>query len=197
MAPRCLRHALGAFLAAAPVACHAAPHVDAPAAPAENAGMRPQEAAAASSCVTNGDFSSGIAPWGAHWGGAPGAPPPELRIEDGALCTTVHGGQELIVGWPTAGRSELCALDAGKEYVLSLRVSAQPGVKCIAKVGHQLAPYTGAFVGDLSSSAALSPFSARFTPDHSDDRAGIAIECRAEAGAAPASVCIDDVRLHS
>ena len=207
MPRRCLRW-LGAPLLGAVVACRAAPHVEhaaapgenAPAeeAPAEEAAAPPHDVAAPPNCVVNGDFSAGIAPWGAHWGGASRAAPPEPRIESGALCTTLHGGDELIVGWPTAGRPELCALDAGKAYALSLRVSTgAPGLKCVVKVGHQLAPYTGAFVAELPSSAALSPFSAPFTPAHSDDRAGIAIECRAEPGTASADVCIDDVRLHS
>lgn len=199
MARRGHHRPLEALSFVALVACHGAPRAEGPAPAAAGAVALPHDGAAPPSCIVNGDFSSGIAPWGAHWGGASGAPPPEPRLDDGALCTTVHGGQQLIVGWPAAGRPQFCTLDAGKPYALTLLVStaARPELKCIVKVGHQLAPYTGAFASDLPSSIALTPFSAAFTPDHADDRAGIAIECRLDPGAAPADVCIDDVQLHS
>lgn len=199
---------LAAVALAAASACHAAPSVEHPAPRAESAGAENAgaEAAAAGDAagsanrIANGDFSAGIAPWGAHRAGPPSpAPPPEPRLENGALCTTLHGGEELIIGWPTAERPEFFALAAGEEYELSLRasVSDELATKCIVKVGHQLAPYTGAFVADLVSSPVLAPFSARFKPDHADERAGIAIECRGEPGPASADVCIDDVSLHS
>lgn len=191
---------LGAVALAATSACHAAPSVEHPAARAESAGVGPRDAAAPANRISNGDFSTGIAPWGAHRAGAPSpAPPPEPRLENGALCTTLHGGEELIIGWPTAARPEFFALAAGEEYELSLRASMSGalGTKCSVKVGHQLAPYTAAFVAELTSSPLLAPFSGRFRPDHSDERAGIAIECRGEPGAASADVCIDDVTLHS
>ncbi|HTV22561.1 MAG TPA: hypothetical protein VMG12_27925 [Polyangiaceae bacterium] len=198
---RLLRHpSLGALALGATSACHAAPNVEHPAPDAESARALPSAAAAPANRITNGDFSAGIAPWGAHRVGSPSAAPsPEPRLENGALCTTLHGGEELVIGWPTAGRTESFALAAGEEYELSLRASMSGALatKCIVKVGHQLAPYTGAFVADLTSSPVLAPFSARFRPDHADDRAGIAIECRGEPGPLSADVCIDDVSLHS
>lgn len=192
------RRPLATVALAATSACHAGPSVEHPADRAESASALRHEAAAPANRITNGDFSGGVAPWGAHRAGAPSAAaPPEPRLENGALCTTLHGGEELIIGWPTAGRPEFFALAAGQEYELSLRASMSGALatKCIVKVGHQLAPYTGAFVADLTSSPVLTPFSARFTPDHSDDRAGIAVECRGEPGPASADVCIDDVSL--
>jgi endoglucanase len=153
--------------------------------------------------ISNGDFSQGLAPWGAHAAGddqgRTAAPPPEPRLIDGALCTTVHGGQEVIVGWPVSGSSESFALTAGKSYALFLRISASGPlpVQCVIKVGHQIAPYTAAFTTRLPSNATLQRFAVTFAPDHDDDRAGVALECRAEAGTSVADVCIDDVSLGS
>jgi hypothetical protein len=148
--------------------------------------------------VSNGDFSSGIAPWGAHLvGGASSEPPLEPRLEDGALCATVKGGQEIIVGWPVSGSTESFALVASSKYELSLRasVSGTLPVECVIKVGHQLAPYTAAFATSLPLGPALERFSTAFTPDHDDDRAGLALECRGAAGSSVADVCIDDVSV--
>jgi hypothetical protein len=148
--------------------------------------------------VSNGDFSSGIAPWGAHVaGGASSEPPLEPRLEDGALCTTVKGGQEIIVGWPVAGSAESFALISGARYELSLRasVSGAVPVECVIKVGHQVAPYTAAFTTKLPLGPALERFSTAFTPDHDDDRAGLAVECRGAPGSSVADVCIDDVSV--
>jgi len=148
--------------------------------------------------VSNGDFSRGIAPWGAHVAGEANAEPLEPRLEDGALCTSVKGGQEIIVGWPVSGSAESFALVAGAKYALSLRasVSGTLPVECVIKVGHQVAPYTAAFSTELPVAAELAPFATSFTPDHDDDQAGIAVECRGKPGAEQASVCIDDVRLN-
>lgn len=148
--------------------------------------------------VSNGDFSSGIAPWGAHVaGGASSEPPLKPRLEDGALCTSVNGAQEIIVGWPVSGSTESFALAAGVEYELSLRasVSGTSTVECVIKVGHQVAPYTTAFATRLPLGAALEPFSTAFTPDHDDDHAGLAVECRGAPGSSMADVCIDDVSV--
>jgi len=148
--------------------------------------------------ISNGDFSRGVAPWGVHAvGGTNSEQPPQPRLADGALCTTVHGGEEIVVGWPVSGSAEAFALVAGERYELSLRVAA-PGplpVECVIKVGHQLAPYTAAFATRLPAGETLEPFSIAFAPDHVDDRAGIALECRAAPGSTVADVCIDDVRL--
>jgi endoglucanase len=148
--------------------------------------------------VSNGDFSSGIAPWGAHVAGSASAEPPlEPRLEAGVLCTTVKGGQEIIVGWPVSGSAESFALEAGVKYELSLRasVSGTLPVACVIKVGHQVAPFTTAFATSLPLGPALERFSTAFTPDHPDDRAGIAVECRGAPGSSVADVCIDDVSL--
>lgn len=148
--------------------------------------------------ISNGDFSSGIAPWGAHVaGGASSEPPLEPRLDNGALCTTVKGGQEIIVGWPVAGTAESFALVAGAKYELSLRasVSGTLPVECIMKVGHQVAPYTAAFATSLPLGPTLEPFSTAFTPDHPDDLAGLALECRGAPGPSVADVCIDDVSV--
>src|SRR5262245_56410881 len=96
-APRCLP--LGAFALAATSGCHAAPSAESPAPAAESAVNLPAPATGPANSIVNGDFSAGIAPWGAHLAGAPSATPPEPRLENGALCTTLHGGEELIIGW--------------------------------------------------------------------------------------------------
>jgi hypothetical protein len=156
--------------------------------------------------IANGDFAGGIAPWGAHVARAPSSQPPlEPRLEQGALCTPVRGGEEVIVGWPVAGSGESFALVAGHRYALSMRVSASgpsgasgaSPMKCVIKVGHQVAPYTAAFATELPLSQSLQPFSTAFAPDHDDALAGLAVECRAEPGSPAADVCIDDVRLGS
>lgn len=124
--------------------------------------------------VSNGDFSSGIAPWGAHVAGVASSEPPlEPRLENGALCTTVKGGQEIIVGWPVSGSADSFALVAGAKYELSLRaaVSGTLPVECVIKVGHQVAPYTAAFATSLPLGPALERSDTAFTPDHDDDRA--------------------------
>lgn len=154
-------------------------------------------AAPAPNLVENGDFSRGMAPWGAHLAGAAEGHPLQPRLVDGALCTELQSGEEVIVGWPVSGSAEFFSLVAGQKYELSLRASvsgARPPL-CVIKVGHQLAPYTGAFSARLPVGPRLQPFSFSFAPDHPDDRAGIALECRAEPGSSPADVCIDDVSL--
>jgi endoglucanase len=152
----------------------------------------------ATNLVTNGDFSSGLEPWGAHTaGGASAGHPLQPRVIDGSLCTPVTGGEEVIVGWPVAGSSAYFALSAGKQYELALKVSGTGPLplECVIKVGHQVAPYTGAFTTRLPLGPTLAPFRAAFAPDHDDDRAGIAVECRGAPGSAQADVCIDDVSL--
>jgi endoglucanase len=148
--------------------------------------------------ISNGDFSSGIAPWGAHVaGGASSEPPLRPRLENGALCTPVKGGQEIIVGWPVSGSADSFALVAGAKYELSLRaaVSGTLPVECVIKVGHQVAPYTAAFATPLPLGSTLERFGTEFTPDHDDDRAGLAVECRGAPGSSMADVCIDDVSV--
>lgn len=154
--------------------------------------------ARAPNLITNGDFSGGIAPWGAHLAGvAEPAHSVQQRLLDGALCTEVQGGQEVIVGWPVSGSTDSFSLVAGQKYELALRASASGASvpTCVIKVGHQLAPYTAAFSTSLSVGQASQLFEFTFAPDHPDDRAGIAVECRAAPSAAPAEVCVDDVSL--
>jgi hypothetical protein len=167
--------------------------------------------AQAQNLIANGDFSGGVEPWGAHAvGGASSAPPPEARLVNGALCTSVHGGQEVIVGWPVSGSSASFALVAGQRYELSLRaaVSGTLPVECVVKVGHQVAPYTAAFTTSLPLGQTLERFDVAFAPDHDDVQAGLAVECRAvamlpreesprEESPSLAEVCIDDVSLSS
>jgi hypothetical protein len=109
----------------------------------------------------------------------------------------VKGGQEIIVGWPVSGSAESFALVAGAKYELSLRASVSGAlpVECVIKVGHQVAPYTAAFATSLPLGPALERFSTAFTPDHPDDRAGLALECRGAPGSSVADVCIDDVSV--
>jgi hypothetical protein len=169
--------------------CGACGHeaVPAPAAPAQSPNR-----------VSNGDFSRGIAPWGAHVaGGASSEPPLEPRLENGALCTPVKGGQEIIVGWPVSGSPDSFALVAGAKYALSLSasVSGTLSVECVIKVGHQVAPYTATFATSLPLGPTLERFDTTFTPDHDDDRAGLAVECRGAPGSSVADVCIDDVSV--
>jgi hypothetical protein len=130
-------------------------------------------------------------------GGASSEPPLEPRLENGALCTSVKGGQEIIVGWPVSGSADSFALVAGARYELSLRasVSGTLPVECVIKVGHQVAPYTAAFATSLPLRPTLERFDAAFTPDHDDDRAGLAVECRGASGSSLADVCIDDVSV--
>jgi len=63
----------------------------------------------------------------------------------------------------------------------------------VAKVGHQLPPYTAALVAPLPLSASFQAFQFPFTATHDDDRAGVAVECRPAPGSSAAEVCIDDV----
>jgi hypothetical protein len=109
----------------------------------------------------------------------------------------VKGGQEIIVGWPVSGSADSFALVAGTRYELSLRaaVSGTLPVECVIKVGHQVAPYTAAFATRLPLGATLERLDTAFTPDHDDDRAGLAVECRGAPGSSVADVCIDDVSL--
>lgn len=148
--------------------------------------------------IENGDFSGGVAPWGAHVSRS--ATPLLPRLEGGVLCTAVQGGQEIIVGWPVSGSAASFTLVAGARYELSLlaSVSGTLPVECVIKVGHQVAPYTTAFATRLPlGRSTLERWTTSFTPDHADDRAGLAIECRGAPGSSTADVCIDEVRVAS
>jgi hypothetical protein len=63
----------------------------------------------------------------------------------------------------------------------------------VAKVGHQLPPYTAALGATMHLTASFQSFQFPFVADHDDDQAGIAVECRAAPDTSPGDVCIDDV----
>jgi hypothetical protein len=145
--------------------------------------------------IGNGDFSHGSTPWGAKALMAGGTERElEVRLRDGALCASLPGQGELILGWPTTAGSDQFSLATGRSYQLSLRASTtRAGLDCVAKVGHQLPPYTAALGAPMHLTASFQPFQFPFVADHDDERAGIAIECRAPPDTSETDVCIDDV----
>jgi hypothetical protein len=188
MSRRVLSNCLSAATLALLLGCP--PGVPAPAAPAQVAPTPPRP-----NLLGNGDFSHSSTPWGAKALAAGGAERElEVRLRDGALCVSLPGQAELILGWPSTAGSEQFSLARGRSYQLSLRASTtSAALDCVAKVGHQLPPYTAAMGAPMHLTASFQAFHFPFVADHDDDRAGIAVECRAAPDTPDADVCIDDV----
>ena len=167
------------------------PHAGAPAAPAQ---VPPRPAAPSPNFIGNGDLSRGTAPWGATALMASGARELKTQLRDGALCVSLPAHNALILGWPVDGSPDRLSITAGHRYQLSLRASStSAALDCVAKVGHQLPPYTAVSVAPMTLTPSFQLFQFPFAADHDDDRAGIAVECRAAPGSSDADVCIDDV----
>ncbi|HTV22016.1 MAG TPA: serine hydrolase domain-containing protein, partial [Polyangiaceae bacterium] len=90
-----------------------------PSAPASPSVARaPAEAPSGPNLIENGDLSAGSALWSTMlWPVGAEPQPMPSRIEAGALCATVHGGENVILGWPSdpkAGKG--FALTSGQRY---------------------------------------------------------------------------------
>ncbi len=181
--------------AAAPVTA-AAPEPGVAGAAGETAAA-PQPGAPANNLIENGDFSAALEPWGAHATRSASGRPVQAERIDGALCVRLFGDESVVAGWPVAGSPQRVELAEGERYRLALRTAArgQLPVRCVAKLGHQLPPYTGAFVTELPLGADWTPFATEFVARRDDDRAGLALECDSPPGAGSALVCFDDVTL--
>jgi hypothetical protein len=157
--------------------------------------------------ITNGDFSQGTALWQVRRWDPSGPPPSALApfdVVDGALCTTIRGGDFVVAGWPWDDRSlapNSFELERGQRYRLSLRAwSRGPWpVALIAKVGHRSNPYTPAQQATVPVTQVPHVFSVAFEPHADDDEAGLAFAASAihssgsRVGAS--ELCIDDVRV--
>jgi len=159
----------------------------------------PHEPPRGPNLVDNGDFSRGAARWTTSlW--PPIGPMQTIpaRVENGALCASVKGGQNTIVSWealPEAARA--IELHEGQPYRLSLRAwtTGPLAVRVVAKVGHQDPPFRPAVQAPIPVEAAPHVFAIDFEPDHADAKAGIAFILSAPRGEAQNEVCIDDVAL--
>src|SRR6185295_14248168 len=120
------------------------------------------------------------------------------RVDHGALCASVRGGQNVIVAWPKEGDPpHAFELSPGKRYRFSFRASTTGplAVRLVAKVGHQDAPFTAAVQAPIPVEAAPHVFALDFEPDHADAKAGVAFILSAPRGDAQSDVCIDDVSV--
>jgi hypothetical protein len=158
--------------------------------------------------VTNGDFSHGTALWSVRrWDFFDGRTPTvraPFEIVDGALCTTIRGGEIVIGGWPWEDRSlspSSFELERGQRYRLSLRAWTKGPlpVALVFKVAHQYDPYDPAVVATVPVTQVPHLFSVTFEPHGKDDEAGVAFVASALANrpALPGSsdLCIDDVQV--
>lgn len=155
------------------------------------------KAARGPNLVKNGDFSSGTAPWGVMSLGAQGPAPHAYRTTNGALCTTVTGGDWLFVGWPDDTHEDAFTIRAGASYELSFRVSASGRLplRATVKVGHRMPPYTAAVEADVPLDVHSTPFHVTFQSSRADDRAGVGFQIRATPTPGTSEVCLDDVAL--
>lgn len=149
--------------------------------------------------VDNGDFSQGDALWTTlHWPPVGPWKPIPSRVENGALCASVKGGESTMLSWqalPDATRA--IELRAGQPYRLSLRASATGplAVRLVAKVGHREPPFMPAVQAPIPVEAEPHLFAIDFQPKHAEPKAGIAFVVSAPRGEAQNEVCIDDVAL--
>jgi hypothetical protein len=147
--------------------------------------------------VLNGDFSDGDVHWGIDPINWPG--PVEHRVQAGALCATLHAGENVRLGWPDSAAAEAgvtgFALARDRQYRLSFRARASGQVRVAASVGHVTPPYTRAVevVVPLRSSERL--FSVDFQSLEADESAGVALRISASSLAQRSELCIDDVAL--
>lgn len=151
-----------------------------------------------SNLIHNGDFSRGIAPWGAHKMGVPqGTPPQQVQWSEGSLCTTLPSGVQVVVGWPSGESTEPLRIVQGKRYALSVEASCSGPVapKCVAKLGHRVPPYTGVAVLDLGLKPSPEVFQTDFVAQQTDELAGVAVECQLPDTAEDARLCLQRVGL--
>jgi CubicO group peptidase (beta-lactamase class C family) len=149
--------------------------------------------------VDNGDFSAGDAHWATLLWPAYAPPTPiASRVERGALCAALEGGQNVILSWPGASAPPRpIELSPSMTYRLSFRASATGplAVRMVTKVGHQDAPYTAAVQAPVAVESAPHVFAVDFEPEQADAKAGVAFILSAPRGDARSEVCIDDVSL--
>jgi CubicO group peptidase (beta-lactamase class C family) len=159
----------------------------------------PHEPPRGPNLVDNGDFSQGDTLWTTllwppvgPWQAIPS------RVENGALCASVKGGQSTILSWQAPpDATKTIELREGQPYRLSLRASTTGplAVRVVAKVGHREPPFKPAVQAPIPVEAAPHLFAIDFEPDHADTKAGIAFIVSAPRGEAQNEVCIDDVAL--
>jgi hypothetical protein len=147
--------------------------------------------------VKNGDFSSGMAPWGVKSLQAHGPAPHDSEITNGALCTTVRGGEFVFVGWPDDKHHDAFALRAGTSYELSFRASASGRLPLRAKVkvGHSAPPWDAVVEADVPLDVHSMPFHVDFQSPRADDQAGIGFQIQASPSPLTSEVCLDDFAL--
>lgn len=149
--------------------------------------------------VENGDLAAGAALWSTMlWPPFETPKPLASRVENGALCATVRGGQNLIIGWPgDPSTPKGFALVEGKRYRFSFRASASGPLKLhvVAKVGHQEMPYTSAVQAPIPVEEKPQVFALDFEPALPDSKAGVAFVVSAPRGEAQNDICFDDVSV--
>lgn len=155
------------------------------------------QAARGPNLVKNGDFSSGMAPWGVMSFGADGPAPHPAEVTNGALCMPVHGGEMLFVGWPDDMYHEAFAIRGGAPYELSFRASASGRLplRTTIKVGHLAAPWDAIVEADVPLDVPSTPFHVDFQSRRADDQAGILVQIQASPSSSTSEVCLDDFVL--
>ncbi|HKO93534.1 MAG TPA: hypothetical protein VJU61_20410 [Polyangiaceae bacterium] len=192
MAGRALSKCLPAATLALLLHCQA--HVPERSEPALGAAAPPLSVSPGANLIGNGDFSHSAVPWAATALRADRSTRRlEVQLRDGALCVSLPRQTGLILGWPVAGSPDHFPIAAGRRYQLSVRASTgSAGLDCVAKVGHQLPPYTAVLAAPMHLTPSFQAFQFPFTAQRDDERAGVAVECLAR-GPSDTEVCIDDV----
>jgi hypothetical protein len=138
-----------------------------------------------------------VAPWGVKSLEAQGPAPHDSRIRNGALCTTVHGGEFVSVGWPDDTHRDAFALRAGAFYELSFRAcaSGRLPLRASVKVGHSAPPWGAVVEADVPHDVHSLPFHVAFQSPRADDQAGIGVQIHASPSRLTSEVCLDDFAL--
>jgi hypothetical protein len=145
--------------------------------------------------IANGDFALGSDHWATLLWPPQAAPKPiDSRVEAGALCASVAGGQNVLLSWTPDGAKAL-ELRQGQPYRLAFRatMTGPLAVRAVAKVGHRGPPHTPAVQAPIPVAAEPQLFAIDFEPQQADDSANVAFVFSAPRGAAQNEVCIDDV----
>ncbi len=149
--------------------------------------------------IENGDLSAGAALWSTSlWPPLEAPKPVPSRVEAGALCASVRGGENVILGWPgDPATPKGFELTPGKRYRFSFRAwsSGPLPVRVVAKAGHQEFPYTAAVQAPVAVSPEQQVFALDFEPEQADAKAGVAFILSAPRGDGKNDVCVDDVAL--
>lgn len=149
--------------------------------------------------IENGDLASGSTLWTTLLWPAFQAPKPiASRVEAGALCASVRGGENVILGWPGDPKTPKgFELAPGKRYRFSFRATSSGplAVRVVAKVGHQEFPYTATVQAPIPVGAVPEVFALDFEPEQADAKAGVAFILSAPRGETANEVCFDDVAL--